>query len=116
MLSAWCLGVLNSHRRFFLSYAAPVLWNVAMIGALVAFGGRQGRTDLAVTLAWASVVGAVLQFLIQLPAVLRLIPHRPVAVKLGLVVEAESGLRRHDLLQRGVGREQEGGAPLRVSQ
>src|SRR4051812_40879380 len=34
VLSAWCLGVLNSHRRFFLSYAAPVLWNVAMIGAL----------------------------------------------------------------------------------
>ena len=23
-LSAWCLGILNSHRRFFLSYAAPV--------------------------------------------------------------------------------------------
>src|SRR5688572_29459453 len=31
-LSAWCLGVLNSHRRFFLSYISPVLWNVAMIG------------------------------------------------------------------------------------
>ena len=25
VLSAWCLGVLNSHRRFFLSYVAPVL-------------------------------------------------------------------------------------------
>ena len=23
VLSAWCLGVLNSHRRFFLSYASP---------------------------------------------------------------------------------------------
>ena len=23
VMSAWCLGVLNSHRRFFLSYAAP---------------------------------------------------------------------------------------------
>jgi putative peptidoglycan lipid II flippase len=74
VLSAWCLGVLNSHRRFFLSYAAPVLWNVAMIAALVAFGRRQGRVDLAVTLAWASVVGAVLQFLVQLPTVLRLVP------------------------------------------
>ena len=31
VLSAWCLGVLNSHRRFFLSYVAPVLWNAAMI-------------------------------------------------------------------------------------
>src|ERR1051326_3238457 len=27
VLSAWCLGVLNSHRRFFLSYTAPVVWN-----------------------------------------------------------------------------------------
>ncbi|HRI65389.1 MAG TPA: lipid II flippase MurJ, partial [Polyangium sp.] len=27
VMSAWCLGILSSHRRFFLSYAAPVLWN-----------------------------------------------------------------------------------------
>ena len=40
VLSAWCLGILNSHRRFFLPYAAPVLWNLAMIAALVGFGGR----------------------------------------------------------------------------
>jgi putative peptidoglycan lipid II flippase len=38
VLSAWCLGVLNSHHRFLLSYAAPVMWNVAMIATLVAFG------------------------------------------------------------------------------
>ena len=31
VLSAWCLGVLNSHHRFLLSYTAPVIWNVAMI-------------------------------------------------------------------------------------
>ena len=74
VLSAWCLGVLNSHRRFFLSYAAPVLWNVAMIAALLGFGGRQDRVHLAITLGWASVVGAALQFLVQLPTVLRLIP------------------------------------------
>ena len=74
VLASWCLGVLNSHRRFFLSYVAPALWNVAMIGALVGFGGRQDRITLAVTLAWASVAGAALQFLIQLPTVLRLVP------------------------------------------
>ena len=34
VLSAWCLGILNSHRMFFVSYVAPVLWNVAMIGTL----------------------------------------------------------------------------------
>jgi putative peptidoglycan lipid II flippase len=74
VLGAWCLGVLNSHRRFFLSYAAPVLWNAAMIGALLGFGGHQDRISLAVTLGWASVVGAALQFLVQLPTVVRLVP------------------------------------------
>lgn len=73
VLSSWCLGVLNSHRKFFLSYAAPVLWNVAMIGALIAFGGKEQRVDLAVTLGWASVIGAFLQFVVQLPTVLRLV-------------------------------------------
>ena len=31
VMSAWCLGVLNSHGKFFLSYAAPVVWNLSMI-------------------------------------------------------------------------------------
>jgi putative peptidoglycan lipid II flippase len=35
VMSAWCLGILNSHRKFFLSYTAPVIWNVAMIAALL---------------------------------------------------------------------------------
>ena len=34
VLSAWALGILNSHRRFFVSYVAPVAWNVALITAL----------------------------------------------------------------------------------
>jgi putative peptidoglycan lipid II flippase len=70
VLSAWCLGVLNSHRRFFLSYAAPVIWNVAIIAALVAAGSRVGQYQLAVVAAWASVLGSGLQFAIQLPTVL----------------------------------------------
>lgn len=73
VLSAWCLGILNSHRRFFLSYAAPVIWNVAMIGALVWYGPRRQEADLVVMLAWASVAGAFLQFAIQLPAVFALL-------------------------------------------
>jgi putative peptidoglycan lipid II flippase len=40
VFSAWCLGVLNSHRRFFLSYAAPVVWNAAMITTMWGWGGR----------------------------------------------------------------------------
>ena len=72
VISAWCLGVLNSHRRFLLSYLAPVLWNIVMIIALAWAGPRQGERDLAVTLAWASVAGALLQFLVQVPMTLRL--------------------------------------------
>ena len=75
VISAWCLGILNSHRRYLLSYSAPVLWNVAMIGALLWFGRSQQPLDLASTLAWASVVGALLQFLIQVPTTLRLARH-----------------------------------------
>jgi putative peptidoglycan lipid II flippase len=73
VVSAWCLGVLNSHHKFFLSYAAPVVWNVAMIGALVGFGGRVDLDRLAVLLAWASVVGSALQVGVQFPVVRRLL-------------------------------------------
>ena len=72
VMSAWCLGVLNSHRRFFLSYASPVLWNVAMIATLLYAGPGQSPEHLVVTVAWASVVGSLLQFLVQLPTVVRL--------------------------------------------
>ncbi|SPF56317.1 Integral membrane protein MviN [Candidatus Sulfopaludibacter sp. SbA4] len=72
VMSAWCLGILNSHRKFFLSYTAPVAWNVAMIATLVGFGGRVEESSLALTLAWGSVAGSALQFGVQLPVVLRL--------------------------------------------
>lgn len=93
VLSAWCLGILNSHRRFFLSYVAPVLWNVAQISALVGFGlaGTTGE-DLATVLAWSVVIGSVLQFAVQLPGVLRLVP------RLRLSVD-----RRRDSVRRVLG-------------
>ncbi|HUG84822.1 MAG TPA: lipid II flippase MurJ, partial [Euzebya sp.] len=86
--SAWCLGVLNSHRRFFLSYVAPVLWNAAQILALVIAGlfvfsqadsglGTGLSPDargLALTLGWATVAGAALQLGVQVPQVRRLQP------------------------------------------
>jgi putative peptidoglycan lipid II flippase len=74
VMSAWCLGVLNSHRRFFLSYAAPVAWNLVIIGTLLAFGGRLGQFPLAVAAAWASVAGSLLQVLVQWPTVRRVAP------------------------------------------
>lgn len=74
VLSAWCLGVLNSHHRFLLSYAAPVVWNASMIVTLVMFGARTDPPRLAVLLAWGSVIGSTLQFAVQLPTVLRVAP------------------------------------------
>ncbi len=71
--SAWCLGVLNSHRKFFISYTAPVLWNVAMIGGMIAFGAGRSQNSLVVITAWASVVGSALQVAVQLPMVLKLL-------------------------------------------
>jgi putative peptidoglycan lipid II flippase len=73
VFSAWCLGVLNSHRRFFLSYTAPVLWNAAMIAVLWIFGARYAQFPLAQILAWGSVAGSALQVAVQLPVVLVLL-------------------------------------------
>lgn len=73
VLSAWCLGILNSHRRFLLSYSAPVIWNVAIIAVLVAAGNRVSLPRLAEIAAWGAVAGSVLQFAVQLPSVLRLV-------------------------------------------
>src|SRR6266850_2083477 len=73
VLSAWCLGILNSHHRFFISYTAPVAWNVAIIVALILFGRRVDLFPLAELTAWGSVIGSGLQFGVQLPTVLRLV-------------------------------------------
>jgi putative peptidoglycan lipid II flippase len=77
VISAWCLGILNTHRRFFLPYAAPVLWNVAGIVALVGAAtwlvtpglpGDARLHQLALALAWGTVAGSLLQVAVQLPA------------------------------------------------
>jgi putative peptidoglycan lipid II flippase len=76
VLSAWGLGVLNSHRRFFLPYVSPVAMNLVMIATLLWFGPTMsidaaGQARLTIVLAWASVLGSVAQLLVQLPTVLR---------------------------------------------
>src|SRR5688500_15402215 len=76
VLSAWCLGILNSHRRFLLSYIAPVTWNVSMIVALVWWGKVTPLPRLAVILAFAALAGSALQMLVQLPTELKLVPNR----------------------------------------
>ncbi len=73
-VSAWCLGVLNSHHKFLLSYASGVMWNVAMIATLIVFGAGTTLPRLAIILAWGSVAGSALQFAVQLPFVWRVAP------------------------------------------
>ena len=88
VLSAWSLGVLNSHRRFFLAYFAPVLWNISIIAALwlAAYTGWQAlggperamaqtafRDRLLIGACIGALVGGLLQFMVQLPLVLRLL-------------------------------------------
>ena len=73
VLSAWCLGVLNSHRRFFVAYAAPVLWNAVQVGALVAAWILAFDLDgVARALAWGVAGGGLAQLLVQLPLAVRL--------------------------------------------
>jgi putative peptidoglycan lipid II flippase len=72
VLSAWCLGILNSHKKFFLSYAAPVVWNGCIIAALL-LGRDEAQETLATWAAWGTVAGSVAQFVVQLPNVLSLL-------------------------------------------
>jgi putative peptidoglycan lipid II flippase len=73
VMSAWCLGVLNSHHKFFMSYAAGVAFNIAMIATLLIYGPRRSQDTLAIYLAWGAVAGAALQIVVQLPQTLGLL-------------------------------------------
>ncbi len=82
VLSAWALGVLNSHRRFFLPYFAPALWNASIIAALIGgalwLGGAGDPASsaplgrLLLIACWGALVGGLLQFLVQMPLLLEL--------------------------------------------
>lgn len=70
VLCALALGVLNSHRRFFLPYAAPVLWSSSQIAALLLGGSwllQQGEA-LAQLLAVGALAGAALELTVLLKA------------------------------------------------
>ena len=103
VLSVWALAILNSHRKFFLPYFAPVLWNAAMIGVLIFAGrhltvGSHGLQDTTLqirlfrTACWGGVLGGLLQFLVQLPGVLRVLKgfHLSFSVRVPGVREALS--------------------------
>ena len=81
VLSSWCLGVLNAHRKFFLAFAAPILWNAAQIVfALIAWTQNWSDASIAKAAAWGVLVGGILQFIIQIPVVMKVSP----SLKLGL--------------------------------
>lgn len=84
VLSAWCLGILNSHHKFFLSYVAPVFMNIVMIATLAFFGSRTNDRSLVVIAAWGLVAGAFAQFVVQLPGVFRYAKHLKFAIDMML--------------------------------
>jgi putative peptidoglycan lipid II flippase len=98
-VSAWALGILNSHRKFFVSYVAPVLWNLAMIAALLAFGTALGweaagrDADLMIALALGALVGGLLQLGFMLPWVIQVLRHfrLTVSTKVSGMAEAIRG-------------------------
>lgn len=103
VMSAWCLGVLNSHRKFFLSYAAPIAWNAVMIGTMIGFGQNRTEETLAIITAWGSVVGSALQLGVQLPVTLRLV--RRLRIELGFHLASVREVMRNFLpvlFSRGV--------------
>ena len=82
VISAWCLGVLNSHKRFFVSYSAPVIWNAAIIVVTVWAALKHGPIDgLVIWIAWGAVLGSALQVLVQVPTVATLLKGFKLAVR-----------------------------------
>jgi len=85
VLSVWALGILNSHRKFLVPYIAPVVWNAAIIAALVWTGSSVPRgigaagpslaqlDGLLFAACWGALAGGLLQFLVQLPVVARVL-------------------------------------------
>mgnify|MGYP006271477357 CR=1 FL=1 len=93
VLSAWALGILNSHRQFFVPYVAPVLWNVAIIGTLgggaYLLSGTPGAptaltgdalSQLLLVACFGALAGGVLQMGVQLPFVWQHLDHLKIAV------------------------------------
>ena len=73
VLSGWCLGVQNAHRRFFMAYASGAVWSAVQIGLLLVAGpGAPDLTTLVWWLSWATLAGSALQIAAQVPQVLRL--------------------------------------------
>jgi putative peptidoglycan lipid II flippase len=68
-MSAYCMGILNTHGIFTLSAAAPILVNVSMVMGALILSPYLEQPILG--LAIGVLVGGALQFLVQFPTTLR---------------------------------------------
>lgn len=89
VLSAWCLGVLNTHGKFFLSYSAPVIWNITIIFALWWFGGWAEHYELALLTSYGVVLGSFLQTAVQLPSTRLLLSDGRLSLKSGVAASGQ---------------------------
>ena len=73
-----------------LSFAAPILWNAAqIIFSLIAWGKDWSEASIATAAAWGVLVGGALQFLIQIPLVLKVAPSLKLGLQRGLTAVKE---------------------------
>jgi putative peptidoglycan lipid II flippase len=61
------MGILNSYDHFALPALAPIVWNLVIIGVVIAFSAGYGIEALA----WGVLAGTVVELLMQVPAVWR---------------------------------------------
>ena len=71
-ISLWGIAtsILNANKFFFLPAIAPVFQNLTMIIVLIIFLGSSYEMILF-SLAWAVLIGGILQFLLQLPILIK---------------------------------------------
>ncbi|MDC7222235.1 MAG: murein biosynthesis integral membrane protein MurJ, partial [Spirochaetales bacterium] len=62
-ISALLMGVLNSHKRFFIPAITPVLFSLSVISSVLIFHGSLGIFSMAVGV----IVGGIAQILVQIP-------------------------------------------------
>lgn len=80
-LSAWAMGVLNTHRVFFIPALASAFFNVCVIIGAVLAWKYEASWDTIVVLGGAVVAGGFMQYAVQIPSCyqLRFFPPRMIS-------------------------------------
>ena len=73
------MGILNSHQKFLLPALAPSMYQIGIVLGVIFFSPSMGIYGLA----WGTLLGAGLHFLIQLPQIIKL-PDRQYELILGI--------------------------------